>query len=99
MLIEPVRELLKRIGKPYVIENVEAAPLQGYSDLFGNHGVVLCGYWKKERLQFIVKCSLYFEGQEAKVNQLGICSSTPSLNPRVVASGEATVYSTSRLTG
>lgn len=43
MLIEPVRALLKRIGKPYVIENVEGAPLQGYSDLFGNHGVVLCG--------------------------------------------------------
>ena len=43
MLIEPVRELLKRIGKPYVIENVPGAPLQEYSDLFGNHGVVLCG--------------------------------------------------------
>jgi DNA (cytosine-5)-methyltransferase 1 len=43
MLIEPVRELLKSIGNPYVIENVEGAPLQEYSDLFGNHGVVLCG--------------------------------------------------------
>jgi len=43
MLIEPVRELLKRIGKPYVIENVPGAPLQEYSDLFGSHGVVLCG--------------------------------------------------------
>lgn len=43
MLIEPVRALLKRIGKPYVIENVETAPLQSYSDLFGGHGVVLCG--------------------------------------------------------
>jgi DNA (cytosine-5)-methyltransferase 1 len=43
LLIEPVRALLKRFGKPYVIENVEGAPLQEYSDLFGNHGVVLCG--------------------------------------------------------
>lgn len=43
MLIEPVREWLKQIGKPYVIENVEGAPLQKYSDLFNNHGVVLCG--------------------------------------------------------
>ncbi len=34
MLIEPVRELLK---------NVPGAPLQTYSDLFGNHGVMLCG--------------------------------------------------------
>jgi DNA (cytosine-5)-methyltransferase 1 len=43
MLIEPVRELLKKIGKPFVIENVATAPLQRFSDLFGNHGVVLCG--------------------------------------------------------
>lgn len=42
-LIDPVRELLQRIGKPYVIENVESAPLQAYSDLFGAHGVMLCG--------------------------------------------------------
>ena len=34
-LIEPVRELLREIGKPYVIENVARAPL--------HHPVMLCG--------------------------------------------------------
>ena len=34
-LVEPVREMLKASGKPYVIENVEGAPLLDY--------VVLCG--------------------------------------------------------
>ncbi|HUO92279.1 MAG TPA: DNA cytosine methyltransferase [Rhizomicrobium sp.] len=34
-LIEPVREMLKRSGLPYVIENVEGAPLQ--------NPIVLCG--------------------------------------------------------
>jgi DNA (cytosine-5)-methyltransferase 1 len=43
LLIGPTRDLLKKIGKPYVIENVETAPLQSYSDLFGGHGVMLCG--------------------------------------------------------
>ncbi len=42
-LIEPVREMLKTTGKPYVIENVETAPLNKRPDLFGNYGVVLCG--------------------------------------------------------
>ena len=34
-LIEPVRDILKATGKPYVIENVDGAPLRDY--------VVLCG--------------------------------------------------------
>lgn len=34
-LIEPTRDMLRESGKPYVIENVEGAPLQDY--------VVLCG--------------------------------------------------------
>jgi DNA (cytosine-5)-methyltransferase 1 len=34
-LIEPVRRMLRRLGIPYIIENVEGAPLR--------HPVVLCG--------------------------------------------------------
>ena len=43
LLIDPVRELLQDSGKPWVIENVEDAPLQRASGLFGVHGVLLCG--------------------------------------------------------
>jgi DNA (cytosine-5)-methyltransferase 1 len=42
-LIEPVRERLAASGLPYVIENVVGAPLASGSDLFGAHGVELCG--------------------------------------------------------
>jgi len=42
-LIEPVRELLLRAGRPFVIENVPGSPLRSASDLFGGHGVMLCG--------------------------------------------------------
>lgn len=41
-LVEPTRRLLKVAGLPYVIENVETAPLEGLP-LFGAHLVVLCG--------------------------------------------------------
>ena len=34
-LIEPIRTMLSDVGKPYVIENVDGAPLQDY--------IVLCG--------------------------------------------------------
>ena len=43
MLIIPVRKKLKGTGKPYVLENVETAPLYKLPDLFGNYGVMLCG--------------------------------------------------------
>jgi DNA (cytosine-5)-methyltransferase 1 len=43
MLIEPIREKLIDVGLPWVIENVEGAPLPRRSNLFGEHGVELCG--------------------------------------------------------
>ncbi len=43
LLIDPVRERLRAIGVPWVIENVEDAPLHRCSTLFGDHGVLLCG--------------------------------------------------------
>jgi DNA (cytosine-5)-methyltransferase 1 len=43
LLIAPVRERLQAIGVPWVIENVEDAPLHRRSTLFGDHGVLLCG--------------------------------------------------------
>jgi DNA (cytosine-5)-methyltransferase 1 len=42
-LVEPVRGLLTAWGGPWVIENVEGAGLPGQDDLFGAHGVMLCG--------------------------------------------------------
>ena len=42
-LIDAIREALVASGKPWVIENVVGAPLATCSDLFGNHGVELCG--------------------------------------------------------
>jgi DNA (cytosine-5)-methyltransferase 1 len=43
MLIDAVKDLLSKTGLPWVIENVEGAPLPTQSDLFGAHGVMLCG--------------------------------------------------------
>lgn len=42
-LIGPVRELLRDTGLPYVIENVEGAPLARAPQLSGAWGVELCG--------------------------------------------------------
>lgn len=43
LLIDPVRERLIAHGVPWLIENVEDAPLARRDDLFGAHGVLLCG--------------------------------------------------------
>ena len=42
-LIDPVRGRMQESGLPWVIENVIGAPLPTQSDLFGRHGVELCG--------------------------------------------------------
>ena len=42
-LVAPVHESLAAWGGPWVIENVEGAGLPGQDDLFGAHGVMLCG--------------------------------------------------------
>jgi DNA (cytosine-5)-methyltransferase 1 len=42
-LIEPIRDRLAAAGVPWIIENVAGAPLPVQTDLFGRHGVELCG--------------------------------------------------------
>lgn len=42
-LIEPVRNRIIASALPWIIENVEGAPLPRQDDLFGAHGVELCG--------------------------------------------------------
>jgi DNA (cytosine-5)-methyltransferase 1 len=43
LLIDPTREMLQASGVPWVIENVEDAPLLRAPGLFGIHGILLCG--------------------------------------------------------
>ena len=42
-LIEPTRAALQSLNIPWVIENVETAPLESATTLFGVHGIRLCG--------------------------------------------------------
>lgn len=42
-LVEPTRQLLKSTELPWVMENVEGAPMSRSDDLFGTHAVTLCG--------------------------------------------------------
>ena len=43
MLIDTVRDLLRASGKPWIIENVKGSPLANCTELYGAHGVELCG--------------------------------------------------------
>lgn len=42
-LVDATRDLLTDSGLPWVIENVEYAGLPHQSDLYGSHGLMLCG--------------------------------------------------------
>jgi len=42
-LIPPTRRMLEPLPVPWVMENVEDAPLERASNLFGQHGTWLCG--------------------------------------------------------
>lgn len=42
-LVGATRKLLQASGRPFVIENVETAPLEAEPGLFGLHGILLCG--------------------------------------------------------
>lgn len=42
-LVKPTRDAFIRAGLPWAIENVVQAPIAHESDLFGSHGVILCG--------------------------------------------------------
>jgi len=42
-LVDAMRDRLEGSGVPWIIENVEGAPLPVQSDLFGAHGIELCG--------------------------------------------------------
>jgi DNA (cytosine-5)-methyltransferase 1 len=43
-LVAATRALLMGTGLPWIMENVEGAPLASASDLFGAHGTTLCGH-------------------------------------------------------
>lgn len=42
-LIEPVLDRLREVDVPWVVENVIGSPLPKYDNLFGEHGLLLCG--------------------------------------------------------
>lgn len=42
-LLEATRDLLDDVGRPYIIENVDGAPIGKQDDLFGRMGVQVCG--------------------------------------------------------
>lgn len=51
-LIEPTRQMFTALALPWVIENVEDAPLSRAPALFGGHGLMLCGQMFKLPGQF-----------------------------------------------
>lgn len=42
-LVDDIRDRMRATDRPWVIENVEGSPLATFTNLFGDHGVKLCG--------------------------------------------------------
>lgn len=76
-LIDPVRERLVESGVPWIIENVVGAPIPTQSDLFGSHGVELCG----SMFGLPVWRHRLFEASIPLVAPRGCDHGTPAMNP------------------
>lgn len=82
MLVDAMRDRLQR-GAPWVIENVPGAPLVTASDLFGAHGVMLCG----TAFGLRVYRHRLFEASFA-IPSLGCCHRRHAMNPHRVEGRE-----------
>jgi DNA (cytosine-5)-methyltransferase 1 len=81
-LIDPVRDLLRQTGLPWVIENVDGAPLPVQSDLFGSHGVELCGsMFGLQMAGLQIRRHRLFETSFPVVAPRGCDHSMPAFNP------------------
>jgi DNA (cytosine-5)-methyltransferase 1 len=76
-LIDPVRDMLKAAGLPWVVENVPGAPLRTASNLLGEHGVELCG----SMFGLPVRRHRLFETSMAIWAPCGCDHSQPAMNP------------------
>jgi DNA (cytosine-5)-methyltransferase 1 len=93
--IDAIRELLVASGLPWVIENVPGAPLVVDSNLFGDHGVELCGSMFGLR----IRRHRLFE-TNFPVSPPAPCDhSRPAMNPHNSASRKAIGYAPERQWG
>ena len=89
-LIEPTRERFKATGRPWVIENVEGAPLPVQTDLFGAFGVALCGsMFGLGAFGLQIRRHRLFETSFPVAAPRGCDHSRPALNPHNAKAREA----------